>query len=155
MQRKNYILKHHGMAMIMAIFMILVLGGIMAAVVSLTSTTTQRTQNQYLHEQALLLTRSATEYAMLAISGHTINAANGCINQITAVYPNAANPMFDITINARYVLNAAPATCNVYIPAITAQQTNGTVLLDVYVNTDAALNLDEPIRYHRRTLQKL
>ncbi len=160
MQRKNYILKRRGMAMLMAIFLLVILGTIMGLTISMTSTTTARTANNYLHEQALLLTSSATEYALLALSGHN-TAANGCINSINAQYPQAgAAAMFDINITMNYVGYGAIVGCNNYIPNINSslvagEDTNGTVMMDVVVTSNAGLGLTEPIRYHRRTLQKM
>lgn len=163
MQRKNDILnpKRHGFAMIMAIFLMVLIGGMMAASISMSSTSTKKTENDYLHEQAQLLARSSTEYALLAISGHDPVANNGCINTINMVYPNAVNPMFDIRIDLQYILfnggvaipNCAPM--NGTGGVATTVQSNGTVMMDVVVSDNALLNLSEPIRYHRRTIQKL
>lgn len=160
MQRKNRILKRRGMAMIMAIYMILILGGIMAVVLNLTSETNKRTSDVYLHEQAIFLTRSATEYAMLAVSGHNHVALNNCINRIDAQYPSSASPMFDISITLRYIglgqVNAADdAQCVDFIRDISTSESNGSILMDVFVTSNASLGLNEPIRYHRRTLQKM
>lgn len=155
MQRKNYILKRRGMAMIMAIFLLVVLGTLMGLSLSLTGTTTSRTNDNYLNEQALLLTSSATEYAILALSGHDA-VANGCINSINAQYPSSgAAAMFDINITMQYVGYSTISGCSYYIPHIDDSETNGTILMDVVVTSNTNLGLDEPIRYHRRTLQKL
>ena len=166
MQRKNRILKRRGMAMIMAIFMILIIGGIMAIVISMTADTSKRTTNIYLHEQAIELTRSATEYALLAVSGHDHAALNNCINQIDMIYPDTTNPMFDISITLNYIGFGGPAgndaigganeaACSDYIDIIQTPESNGSILMDVTVRSDPGLNLDEPIVYHRRTLQKM
>lgn len=166
MQRKNYLLnKRSGFAMIMAIFLMVLIGGMMAASISMASVSTNRTQDDYLHEQAQLLARSATEYAILAISGHEVNTTNGCINTINMVYPNAVNPMFDIRINMQYIIfydvggvSTAYANCTAITGTGGIAQTpesNGTVLMDVNVTSNPGLNLNEPIRYFRRTLQKL
>lgn len=143
------------MAMIMAIFLLVVLGTIMALSLSLTGVTTVRTTNNYLHEQALILTSSATEYAILALSGHN-TATNGCINSINAQYPSGgAAAMFDINITMKYVGYSTIVGCSNYITDIDTSDTNGTILMDVVVTSNDNLGLDEPIRYHRRTLQKL
>lgn len=143
------------MAMIMAIFLLVVLGTIMGVSLSLTGITTARTNDNYLHEQALLLTSSATEYAILALSGHN-PVTNGCINNINAQYPSAgAAAMFDINVTMHYVGYSTILGCNNYIADIDTAETNGTILMDVVVTSNANLGLDEPIRYHRRTLQKL
>lgn len=159
MQRKNRILKRRGMAMIMAIFMILILGGIMAIVITMTTQTTRRTTDIYLHEQAIALTRSSTEYALLAVSGHNHNTLQNCINRIDAQYPSATEPMFDINITLRYIgfggAGGLTGDCNHYIASIQTPESNGSILMDVTVTSNDFLNLDEPIRYHRRTLQKM
>ncbi|MDP1615152.1 MAG: hypothetical protein Q8L68_05080 [Methylococcales bacterium] len=157
MQRKNRILKRPGMAMIMAIFFIIIIGGIMAIVINLTSQTSQRTTNVYLHEQAVALTRSATEYALLAVSGHNHNQLQNCINRIDAQYPSAANPMFDINISLSYIgFGGLTGTCDDYIATIQTPESNGSILMDVVVTTNTDSNIStEPIRYHRRTLQKM
>lgn len=160
MQRKNHLLKkRNGFAMLMAIFLLIIISTFMALSLSMGTTTTQKTTNEYLHEQALLLTSSATEYAVLAISGHNRTTHNNCINEINAVYPNSANPMFDINITMSYIgfggIGGAADDCRDYIATIATPETNGTVLMDVTVTSSADLNLSEPIRYHRRTLQKL
>lgn len=151
--------------MIMAIYMILILGGILAVVISLTGETNKRTDDLYLHEQAIFLTRSATEYAMLAVSGHNYRpvaqgGTNDCINQINATYPTAVNPMFNINITLRYIglgqVNPAnDAACVDFIKDIDTSESNGSILMDVTVTSDPSLGLTEPIRYHRRTLQKM
>jgi hypothetical protein len=161
MQRKNHILRRSGFAMIMAIMLLIVISTIMAVSISMSTTTTARTTNEYLHEQAMLLTSSATEYAVLAISGHDRIGRNNCINEINAVYPNANNPMFDINITMQYVgfgsigVNAGDCIDYPGLGNIATVETNGTVLMDVTVTSSNELNLTEPIRYERRTLQKL
>jgi len=156
MQRKNYILKRRGMAMIMAIFFLVIISVIMAAVLNMTATTTKKTENIYLHEQALALTRSTTEYALLAVSGHDHVGLNNCINRIDAQYPNATNPMFDINITLRYIgFGGITGTCDDYISTIQTPDSNGSILMDVVVSSSPDLNLSEDIRYFRRTMQKM
>jgi hypothetical protein len=156
MQRKNRVLKRRGMAMIMAIFFIVIIAVIMATVVRLTATTTKKTENIYLHEQAMGLTRSATEYALLAVSGHNHNLLTNCINQIDAQYPDETNPIFDINITLRYIgFGALAGTCNDYIPAVLTPESNGSILMDVTVTSNPNLGITEEIRYFRRTIQKM
>lgn len=156
MQRKNRILKRRGMAMIMAIFFIISIAVIMAIVMKLTATTTKKTEDIYLHEQALALTRSATEYALLAVSGHNHKALNNCINQIDAQYPSAANPIFDINITLRYIgFGSLTGACTDYITTIQTPESNGSILMDVTVTSNPNLGISEEIRYFRRTMQKL
>jgi hypothetical protein len=69
--------------------------------------------------------------------------------------------MFDINITMQYVgfgsigVNAGDCIDYPGLENIATVETNGTVLMDVTVTSSNELNLTEPIRYERRTLQKL
>ncbi len=160
MQRTNRILtKRGGFAMIMAIILIVVLSTIMAIMLELTQKTTKETTNLYLKEQAVLLAKSATELALLEISGYDRNATIGgkpaikCLSHINAVYPKAA-PIFDINTTIRYIgLNCSKKDSN-YIKTIDTPESNGSVLIDTSVTSTPGTSI-QTIRYFRRTLQKL
>lgn len=164
MQRENRILKRSGFALIMAIFVILIIAGIMSLMVNISATSSQRTTNDYLHEQAMLLTKSATEYALLRISGVNRNfaAAGGtpCLTGLNLNYPDNAAPLFNINITIQYIGLLVQCGPNIagyapnYINTVLTPESIGTVLLDVTVSTAGGI-ANEPIRYHRRTLQKL
>jgi len=159
MQRKNNFLtssKRSGFAMIMAIILIVVLTTIMALTLTLTSQTTKQTTDLYLREQAVLLAQSAAEYTLLAISGkdrNTTHAGGGCLGAVNAQYPSSVNPIFDINVSIKYIGLGCGGTMD-YIPSITTPESNGTVLLDITVSSVANAST-EPIRYFRRTIQKL
>ncbi len=152
MQRKNYLLKNNqkkGMAMIMAISVIVVLSTIMALSLSLTAQTGKRTTDIYLYEQAVLLSQSAAEYALLRISQSTPCKHGG--------FSFTHDNIYDINITMKYIFTSA-TTCS---PAdangtdyfnVVENDTNGTVLMDITVTTNAGT---EPIRYFRRSIQKL
>ena len=162
MQRKNNILKRakNGMAMIMAIAVIVILATIMALAISLTSQTTKRTTDVYLYEQSVLLAHSAAEYALLRISQDN-NSTNPC-NFIGANFSpdidgDGTADFYDVNISVRYIYTNFPATCNAaqqYITVTTPEQ-NGSVLIDVSVSVNDTTVASEPIRYFKRTLQKL
>ena len=166
MQRKNNFLDAHskrreyqkgrsGFALIMAIGVVVLLSTILALSLRMTNIVSKSTTDIYLHEQALLLTRSATEYALLAISGYDRVANNGCLNSITATFPTAgASRLFDIQISMQYIGFGGVAGCTNLVGNISTPESNGTVLLDVEVSTAPGVST-EPIRYHRRTLQKI
>ncbi|RUM64621.1 MAG: hypothetical protein DSZ03_04040 [Sulfurimonas sp.] len=158
-----HVKQRSGFAMLMAIFVIVIVGTLMALMISMSATSLKRTTNLYLHEQAVLLARSATEYAILAISGTDRTA--GCLTNINTAYDpsGAGNNMFTITTTIRYIgLSGGNAAneCTVaenFIPNanVTAPESKGSALIDVVVTSDPTLGLNETIRYHRRTLQKL
>ena len=82
MQRKNSFLKNtflkkvrsynrrarSGMAMIMAITVLVVMATIMALSLALTTQTSKQTTDLYLYEQAVLVSQSAAEYSLLQLS---------------------------------------------------------------------------------------
>jgi hypothetical protein len=159
MQRKNYILKsttkRDGMAMIMAIFVIVIISTILTLSLSLTTKTTENTTNTYLYEQAIILSNSATEYAVLKSS--LVNQCNlGNNGKINFRYNNT----FDINISVGYI--AADGTpCNnnataqgTKISDIHEHESDGTMIVDVTVTANPT-GTTEPIRYFKRTIQKL
>ena len=155
MQRKNNILRssrlksvRSGMAMIMAIAVIVIMAGIMALSLSMTSVTTKRTADLYLYEQAVLLSKSATEYALLRI------AQDGpCSHENDLNFRQ--DGIYDINITNRYVYTAPPAGCLNNPITVTTPEQDGSVIMDVAVSvTDTSIST-EPIRYFRRTIQKL
>ena len=153
MQRKNYFLRNStpksksGMAMIMAITVIVVMATIMALSLSLTTQTSKRTTDIYLYEQAILYSKSAAELALLDI------AQEGCINNRN--YP--FDGIYNANVTMQYIYtgptnNVAGTGCDEYISYIQTDEQNGSVLMDITVTTNVGT---EPIRYFRRSIQKL
>lgn len=172
MQRTNRLLKKRkGFVLIVAVFMMLAISFLLLRMIGETAEGTQRTINNYIHQQAILLTYAATEEAVLAVSGRN-REANGCIRTITGQFP-ANNPTLAYTTQISYIwsndqtaaLNVSAsggANCFGYIDGnqatanqLNTNETGGSMLVDVYVSDHVGIGLDEPIQYHRRTLQKL
>lgn len=148
-----------GFSLLTAILFIVVVSVLGALALSFSTQTNKQTTDTYLQSQAEILLRSATEFGVLAMSAHQINAANGCLNTININYntPGGINT-FDINISIRYFGNALPATCDTVNGgnAINTPDARNIALMDVFVQTNDGANLTtEPIRLHRRTLQKL
>jgi len=158
-----------GMAMIMAIGFLVIIAGLLASMLNMSSVTTKRTEHMYFKEQAQLLAKSATEFALLAISGHNRIGNTNCITTINSQFPANA-PYFDINATIRYIglRGAVGGGCDTYItePFVptgnnVAPESEGTVMIDIYVSSienaggaAPGLQLGQAIRYHRRTLQK-
>ena len=168
MQRKSRILnQRNGFAMIMAIFFMIVIATLLTYMLAATAGTAEKTTKLYLNEQGQLLAKSAVEYALLRVSGFDRAGADGvegtaddaCLQNLFIQYPTAgATAIFDITVNISYHgLNSPTRNCtgNGTVGNIATAESVGTMLIDVYVRDNASLNLDEPVSYHRRTLQKL
>ena len=162
MQRKNNILNRSrsGMAMIMAIAVIVIIGTIMALSLAMTTQTTKRTADLYLYEQSILLSKSATEYALLQIA-----------QSAPCTYPGDDFPqdtIYDINISVQYIYydnpaiggNEAQTLCTTnggtLYTAVTTPEQDGSVIVDVTVSVPQSANVaTEPIRYFRRSIQKL
>ncbi|MBL1243626.1 MAG: hypothetical protein COA39_004400 [Sulfurimonas sp.] len=164
MQRKNNFLRNsvqkskNGIAMIMAIAVIVIIATIMALSLSLTSQTTKRTTDLYLNEQAILYSKSAVELALLKI------ANSGCINSLNLTLGSASQIQYDVNITMSYVYTSATTdvagtlNCDEYFTTygyITTQEQNGSVLMDIATTLRDSTIATEPIRYFRRTIQKL
>ena len=160
MQRKNNLLKKSGMALIMAIAVIVILSTIMALSLSLSVETTKRTTDLYIYEQSILYSKSAAELALLEI------ANNGCIENFNT---NFNGTYYDANVTLRYVYThdantINSNTCNNYFQNysnrdgnsyIYTSEQNGSVLMDITVSINDDTVVSEPIHYFRRSIQKL
>lgn len=159
MQRQNSILrantyqKRGGFAMIMAIAVVLVVSTIMALSLSLTTEVTKRTVDLYLYEQAELVAKSAVELTMLEIAQR--DPTTNCLNTYQPPFDTSITDIFDVNVTVQYVFTNPVDTCDdMYIDDINTSEQNGSALIDVVVGTDANVTT-EPIRFFRRTMQKL
>lgn len=136
-----------GIAIIMAITVIVIISTIMALSLSMTTLTTKKTTDIYLYEQAMIYSKSVAELALLEI------AEKGCQNNFNTSFDG----IYDANITMKYIYtsatqNIAGISCNEYISYIQTDEQNGSVLMDITVTSEAGT---EPIRYFRRTIQKL
>ena len=136
-------------SLVTAIFLLVLISTLMAIMLSLSSQTLKQTGDIYLQEQAKLLARSATEYALLAISAHKRDANHKCVENINMHYPN---PSFDVNVSIYYIGKNLPCdNSNILDNNISTKESNVTVIVDTFVTSLDSL---EDIRYHKRTIQK-
>jgi len=167
MQRKNYFLKpskhRSAMAMIMAIAAIVVMATIMTLSLSLVTETTKRTTDIYLHEQAILVSKSAAELALLTIAQYApCTVIPGAGYDYIGSYQfdlngngNLDDINFTVDVTPYYVYKDLNCTAPYNFLTTTSLQTdeqNGSVILDITVSSDEGT---EPLRYFRRVIQKL
>ena len=149
-------MKRKGFSLVFAIIILVVVSTLAALMLSLSSSSAKQTSDIYLKEQAELLMQSATEYSILAILGH--DNQNSCIENINITYPNSTNPIFDINVSLWYIIDSTmPAgfDCNHVISnSLSTHNSNMTVMIDTTVTTTSNTGLSEPIKLHRRTVQK-
>ena len=143
-----YATKRSGFAMIMAIFVVVLVAMGGALLMSGGAKESKAVGDKYLRAQAVLLARSATEYAVMRVQG--FNAA-GCLNRLNINVDDASGTrMFDVVVTMNYSFRGAASggACNV-LAANTGKES--AVLMDVTV-TDHNLST-EPIRVHERSWQ--
>lgn len=144
---------HKGFTLIASIYLLLFVAIVMTLMLAYTTQTVRQTSNIYLKEQAKLLSRSATEFALLAVSAHDrTTLPQGCVNYINSSYPQN-DPRFDINTTIRYFGMGALANCK-NLADIKTSESNGTILIDVYVSYKFTSGSHSPITHHKRTLQK-
>ncbi len=143
-----------GFSLITAIIIMMAVSLLMTMMISLSSSTVKSTTDMYLKEQAAMLARSATEYALLAISGHD-NTQN-CIQNINMTYPNATSPTHEMNVSIIYMGRGIPnCNNNLLDDNISTSDSNLTAIIDVIVSVRKdQTGITEPIRIHRRTIQK-
>ncbi|WP_201353902.1 type IV pilus modification PilV family protein [Hydrogenimonas urashimensis] len=138
-----------GFTLLSAIFLMVLVATLMVLAYSLSAQTKKQTGDIYMQEQAQLLARSATEFALLAVSGHD-NTAD-CIDQINLRYPQGS-PVYDINMTLYYIGNGLPCS-HILANGIATAESNGTILIDTSVSYTIP-DSNEKVRFFRRTIQK-
>jgi len=157
-------------SMITSIFVIVIMATVGVLVANLTSKTIKETTTQYRKEQAILLAKSYTEFAIMAVTANDRNVSE-CIeniygNNIIAKDNNGQGYQVDTRI---YYIGKDSTTslsnCSnlrVLNKDVTTDGSDLQIIVDVYVKyrdldrVDGGLtDKTDWITYHRRTLQKI
>jgi len=143
-------------SIITAVFVIIIMATVAGFIVSLSGKMVQGTTVQFQREQSMLLAKSYTEYAILAVTGNEHNSSN-CLNSIHGDYG-----IYSIDVNISYIANTATtldASCtNVLSSSVTTPKSPLNIIVDVDVSYPI---LDHPVdpaprmHYRRRSLQKI
>ncbi len=142
-----------GFSLLTAIIFLVLISTISILSLSLSSQSRKQITDGFLYLQAEVLARSATEYALLAISGHDFNTS--CLENINIRYPsNDSNYTHEMNISISYIGTSMP--CNnshILDNNISTSESNRTVIIDTIVTSNPNLS-SEPVKIHRRTIQK-
>jgi len=144
-------------SMLTAIVVIVLMASVGAFVMSLSGKMVKTTITQFQREQAMLLAKSYTEYAIMAVMSN--NRTTNCLGNITGTALGAYN----ITVNISYIgrniadPSGVPNTCpNILSQAVITTDSPINIIVDVYVRYNDLDNAaGAPITYHKRTLQKI
>jgi len=146
-------------SLLTAIFIIVFMATVAAFIINLSGKMVKETTVQYQQEQAVLLAKSYTEYAIMAVTANEHNSSN-CLNTITGNFGDDGNgnPLYSINVDISYIGNNLHANCDRVLNANVIVTPNSplNIIVDVTVNYP---DLDHPdnlnLTYHRRTLQKI
>ena len=153
-------------SMLTAIFVIVLMATVAMLVMNLSGKIVKETTAQYQKEQAALLAKSYTEYAIMSVMSNDRNATD-CIEDIDGRIGDDVNNGVGYLVNTRiaYIAdsNARVGTCPTTRilddSGITTAESALNIIVDVYVryrDPDHPNIASAPwITYHRRTLQKI
>jgi len=165
--------KRAAFSMVTAIFVILLMASVAAMVMNLSGKVVQETTAQYRKEQAILLAKSYTEFAIMTATAQDcapLTITGGDVDSISKIGEG-----YQVVVQTRYI--GANSACkgvgdsgNIRLNdadnITTPESIDGSILVDVFVkyrnpedlhaiNDDAWTNPSRGITYHRRTLQRL
>ena len=151
-------------SMITAIFIIVLMASVGAFIMSLSGKMVQETTAQYQREQSMLLAKSYTEYAVMAVTANEHNT-NNCLNNISggAISDGSGGYIYNIDVNISYIGNDANlggvSTCRILANDVNTSDSPLNIIVDVFVRYK---ELDHPagtnapdITYHKRRLVKI
>ena len=137
-------------SMLTTIFVIVIMASVGAMVMSLSGKMVESTTTQFQREQSMLLAKSYTEYAIMAVMANG-DRTNNCLNTINGVF----NP-YTITVNISYIGDNTTLTgtnCSNVLSNTAATEPFLNIIVDAYVSYPN--ENDQNITYHKRTLQKI
>ena len=171
MQRKGGILmknikQRKAFSMITAIVVIVLMSMVGMAVISLSGKMVRETTAQYQREQSMLLAKSYTEYAIMAVTANDRNntSSNYCLEDIDGQVGNDpdAGDGYKIETRIAYIGNSSISQCasTRRLGSITeTTRSPVNIIVDVYVKYKEPDHPDADsapyIVYHKRTLQKI
>ena len=152
-------------SMITAIIVIVLMASVGAFVMSLSGKMVKETTTEFQREQAMLLAKSYTEYAIMAVMANDRITTGSCLQTIDGddVIRSENNGGFEVRVELNYISNntgmlvgcVAPLN-RVFSDAAHTPESALNIIVDVYVKyhdlDGAGANW---ITYHKRTLQKI
>ena len=147
-------------SMIMAIALIIIMATLTVLITNVTGKIGKETTAIFKKEQAIILAKSYTEYAILAVSAND-RKNNPCIETINGTIGNPDTGFgYEVTTTISYIGDIDVATCNnVLSSAVQHDESKLSVIIDVYVRYKEVVHTDlanSPwFTYHNRSLQKI
>jgi len=148
-------------SMLTAIFVIVLMATVAAFIMNLSGKMVQETTAQFQREQSVLLAKSYTEYAIMAVTANEHNSSS-CLNNITGTYQG----IYNIDVNISYIGNddnlgtGSSSNCiRILDSNVSTPKSPLNIIVDVFVSYkefDHPAGASAPdITYHKRSLQKI
>ena len=141
--------------MLTAIAVIVVISSIGAFILSLSGKMISETTTQFQREQAMLLSKSFTEYAIMAVTANKQNSSN-CLNSITS----DINGIYKVQVDISYIGRDLDGSCSRKLSEdVSTLRSPLNIIVDVdvkYQDPDDPRGGSAPwITFHKRTLEKI
>ena len=138
-------------SMLTAIFVIVIMASVGAMVMSLSGKMVESTTTQFQREQSMLLAKSYTEYAIMAVMANG-NRTTNCLDTINGVF----NP-YTITVNISYIGDTDTLRNNNNCSNVLSNTVSAEPFLNIIVDAYVSYPHEngQNITYHKRTLQKI
>ena len=157
-------------SMLTAIFIIVIMASVGALVMSLSGKMIKETATQFQREQAMLLTKSYTEYAIMAVMSNDRKGTTSCLQTINSdnIIRDEDDGGFEVRVQIAYISNGTGEldscdSTHILSDAVNTDESPLNIIVDVYVKYkdfdhhayDGDLDAVPYITYHKRTLQKI
>jgi type II secretory pathway pseudopilin PulG len=148
-------------SMVTAIFVMVILATISVLVLNTAGQISQNTVLQYRQEQAALLAKGYTEFAILSVLKHDKNSSSGsCVENINGTvgdnYDEGSGYKAEVKI---YYIGNGLTGCGTKLNITDISGPTSYyaphVLIDTFIKYKDPINTNEVITYHRRSLQKI
>jgi hypothetical protein len=142
----------HAFGLPQVLLIILFIGGIVSVTMRYASLGAKHYADSYTHEQAELFMQSATEAALLRISGYDRNTG-GCMSDANIT---SSDGRFNALVTLeRYYLSDGTTCNNVHYTSIQSEESHGMVSMYVVVTSvdNPNTKILHPIQLERRSLQ--
>ena len=142
-----------GFSLLTAIIFLILIASIGALSLSFSTYNIKQRSNSYLYQQSEFLIESAISYSLLALSGFDYTQGR-CLENITLFYPNSDNCILKAVVSISYIGSKLPCNSKFILENnLSNIDSNRTVVMDILVSSENNIS-SEPIRLHRRTIQK-
>lgn len=151
--------KRKAFSLMTAIIVIVLMSTVAIFIMSISGRIVKETTAQYQREQAALLAKSYTEFAIMSVTANDRNGSN-CLSDIDGTIGSPSNGGYSIRTRIAYIghpgeVNSC-ATTRIFSNTVSNIKSPLNIIVDVYVEyQDFDSTNTNWITYHKRTLQKI